>query len=153
MPLLALLLSLWHLFAADATRSDSLRTQILLADQALFIATVDACDGGQAAPALAADLAFIHNRIDSDHPDAPRAQAEDCGRQRGGSATLQAQATATVALRRDCALQWGRHRYYAMQADGHAQLTGDAGFVHLWRRVDGRWQLQRAVDFGAPSPR
>lgn len=45
------------------------------------------------------------------------------------------------------AIQMGRHRFYAKEADKPKYLTSTADFTHLWIIEDGRWKLKRVLSY------
>lgn len=57
------------------------------------------------------------------------------------------------ALAGDYALVSGQHRFYATHAGGQERLSAQAKFTHLWKQVDGNWQLHRVFSFEhEPAP-
>ncbi|WMJ68612.1 nuclear transport factor 2 family protein [Stenotrophomonas sp. 24(2023)] len=155
MPLLALLLFVSRLFAPDIATPDSLHAQILQADRQLFAAAFDTCDAAKAAARTTDDLEFFHDKggkVASNRSDFQASIAQRCAAQAAsGGPVLQRRLLAgsmeVFPLQQDRALQFGRHRFYEVQADGHARLTGEARFVHLWRRVNGQWQVERVISY------
>lgn len=161
MPLLALLLFVSHLFAPDPDAQDPLHAQILQADQQLFAAAFEMCDAAGAAARTTADLEFFHDKggkVARNRADFEASIANRCAAQRAsGGPDLQRrllpESVEVFPLQQDRALQLGRHRFYEVQADGHAQLTGEARFVHLWHRVDGQWQVERVISYDHQAAR
>jgi ketosteroid isomerase-like protein len=57
------------------------------------------------------------------------------------------------ALAGGYAIVSGQHRFYATHAGGQERLSGQAEFTHVWKQVDGNWQLHRVLSFAhGPAP-
>ena len=50
-------------------------------------------------------------------------------------------------LHDDRALEIGDHRFHERDAKGIEHWTGQARFIQVWRRVDGRWLAERVISY------
>lgn len=153
MPLLALPLLAAALVAPPLHKA-SLHEQILQADTLLFAAAFDACDARAAARMTTEDMEFFHdqtgksasNRAEFQHSIATMCADQHTGTRPQLRRALQGPVE-VFPLQDDRALEMGTHRFYQRGNDGHERLSGEARFVHLWRHLQGQWQLERVISY------
>ena len=153
MALLALSL-LAAALVGTGTQSDTLHEQILQADSQLFAAAFDQCDAAKAANMTTQDMEFFHdkggksssNRAEFAHSIATICQDQQSGDRPRLRRALQG-TPQVFPMQQDRALEIGTHRFYQRSRDGHERVSGEARFVHLWRNVEGDWQLERVISY------
>jgi len=148
---------------AAGQQGATLEQDILGADAAFFGALFDRCDVDALAPWVADDLEFVHDKWGV----IARSKAEFlvsirgmCERQRAGvdfkaRRVLEPGSGAVYPMKNVGAYQTGSHRFYRVTEGQPDPPTESARFAHLWRRVQGQWQLARVVSFAhvdAPAP-
>lgn len=129
--------------------------QIFQADTQLFTAAFEACDAAKAAAMTTQDMEFFHDeggKSASNRADFQHSIATMCDDQRAGvrprlRRALVKESLQVFPMQQDRALEMGDHRFYQRVGGGPERLTGEARFVHLWRRVEGRWELERVISY------
>lgn len=149
--------------AAHAQPSKPLAEEIAVADAQLFAAIFDQCDVDALAPLVAEDFEFFHDKwgqIARTKAEFLAAIRGACERQRAGTdfkarRVLEPGSSEVFVMRQLGAFQTGRHRFFRVEPGRPDQATESARFAHLWRQLDGRWQLARVVSYDhvdAPAP-
>jgi len=140
--------------AASAPSIDTLRQQIHDADTALFSAAFDDCDPDKAAAMTTEDMEFFHDKDGksaSRREDFRRSVANLCDSARAGGWHLRRElvegSLQVFPLHDERALELGDHRFHERGADGVERWTGQARFIQIWRRVDGRWLAERVISY------
>ena len=140
--------------AAAPAPSDDLREQIRQADAQLFAATFDDCDADKAAAMTTEDMEFFHDKAGksaSKRDDFRRSVAALCESTRVNHTHLRRELVESslqvFPLHDDRALEIGDHRFHERDAKGVERWTGQARFIQVWRRVDGRWLAERVISY------
>jgi len=152
-----LLLTLPLLAAGLATTpnaTETLREQIRQADTQLFAAAFEACDADKAAAMTTEDMEFFHDKDGksaSSRADFRRSVAALCESTRVSHTHLRRELVESslqvFPLHDDRALEIGDHRFHERDAKGVEHWTGQARFIQVWRRVDGRWLAERVISY------
>lgn len=140
---------------AATAPTDLLQQEILQADARLFAAAFEQCDAAKAASMTTQDMEFFHDqggKSASNRAEFEHSIATLCADQQAGNRPLLRRALldATVQvfpMEGDRALEMGTHHFYQHRRGGPETLTGEARFVHLWRKVGGQWQLERVISY------
>ncbi|GHB42106.1 hypothetical protein GCM10007094_34140 [Pseudovibrio japonicus] len=144
---------------AHAQTEDSLFDRLRVLDQRLFAVGFNRCETEVFGELVAEDLEFYH-----DQSGITVSKAAFIGGIENGLCKLDY--TARRELKEDSlqvfplynndslygAIQTGEHSFYAIYEDGRNELTSTARFTHLWRLIDGEWQLSRVLSFDHSSP-
>ncbi|MGF6419691.1 ketosteroid isomerase-like protein [Stenotrophomonas sp. AN71] len=140
--------------AVTPTASDDLREQIRQADTQLFSVAFEACDADKAAAMTTEDMEFFHDKDGksaSNREDFRRSVANMCSNARKGGWHLRRElvepSLQVFPLYEGRALEMGDHRFYERDAKGVERWTGQARFIQVWRRVDGRWLAERVISY------
>lgn len=145
------------LFAGRAVGQEArtLEQEIMEVDAAFFGALFDRCDVDALAPLVADDFEFVHDKWGL----IARSKAEFltsirgmCERQRAGTdfkaRRVHVAGSGNVyPLKNYGAYQTGSHRFYRVTEGEPDQPTESARFAHVWRQVEGHWQLARVVSY------
>jgi hypothetical protein len=128
---------------------------LLEQDRVLFDAAFNRCEPESLPALIHADFEFLHDksgRIAGSREEFLASAREMCAKRNTGE-----NFTARRELILDSmtvhplvgygAMQMGTHRFYAVQAGRPDRLTEVAKFIHVWREVDGEWQLARAISY------
>lgn len=141
------------LVAAPAP-ADSLREQIHQADTQLFAAAFEACNADRAAAMTTDDMEFFHDKDGksaSSREDFRRSVVTLCSSARKGGWQLRRELVESslqvFPLHDERALEIGNHRFHERGKDGVERWTGQARFIQVWRRVDGRWLAERVISY------
>ncbi|CRD55465.1 nuclear transport factor 2 family protein [Stenotrophomonas thermophila] len=141
------------LVAAPAP-ADSLREQIRQADTQLFAVAFESCDADKAAAMTTEDMEFFHDKDGksaSSREDFRRSVATLCSSARKGGWQLRRELVESslqvFPLHDERALEIGNHRFHERGKDGVERWTGQARFIQVWRRVDGRWLAERVISY------
>ncbi|HEQ1703897.1 nuclear transport factor 2 family protein [Stenotrophomonas sp. GD03701] len=140
--------------AATPNANETLREQIRQADTQLFAAAFDDCDADKAAAMTTEDMEFFHDKAGksaSKRDDFRRSVAALCESTRANHTHLRRELMETslqvFPLHDDRALEIGDHRFHERDAKGVEHWTGQARFIQVWRRVDGRWLAERVISY------
>lgn len=140
--------------AATPNATETLREQIRQADTQLFAVAFEACDADKAAAMTTEDMEFFHDKDGksaSKRDDFRRSVAALCESTRVSHTHLRrelAESSLQVfPLHDDRALEIGDHRFHERDAKGVEHWTGQARFIQVWRRVDGRWLAERVISY------
>ncbi len=134
--------------------ADDLRQQIRQADTQLFAVAFEACDADRAAAMTTEDMEFFHDKDGksaSNREDFRRSVANMCSNAREGGWSLRRElvepSLQVFPLRDERALEIGDHRFHERGKDGVERWVGQARFIQVWRRVDGRWLAERVISY------
>lgn len=140
--------------AATPVTAETLDQQIRQADAQLFVAAFDDCNADKAAAMTTEDLEFFHDKAGksaSSRDDFRRSVAALCESNRANHTHLRRErmdgTLQVFPLHDDRALEIGDHRFHQRDAKGVERWTGQARFIHVWRRVDGRWLAERVISY------
>ena len=140
--------------AAAPSANETLREQIRQADAQLFAAAFDDCDADKAAAMTTEDMEFFHDKAGksaSKRDDFRRSVAALCESTRANRTHLRRELVESslqvFPLHDDRALEIGDHRFHERDANGIEHWTGQARFIQVWRRVDGRWLAERVISY------
>jgi ketosteroid isomerase-like protein len=135
---------------AESASDLSLRDTVLALDKALF-AAFNACDLDAWKLYLAEDIEFYQ---DNDNVTTSRQQLEPSflDRCRPDNATklrreLILETAEVHPIQGYGAVQFGAHRFWVMQSGKQDKLAASPRFVHLWRNVNGTWQITRVISY------
>ncbi len=139
---------------ATAPSTDDLRQQIRQADTQLFAVAFEACDADRAAAMTTEDMEFFHDKDGksaSSREDFRRSVANMCSNARKGGWSLRRElvepSLQVFPLHDERALEIGDHRFHERGKDGVERWVGQARFIQVWRRVDGRWLAERVISY------
>ena len=139
---------------ATAPYTDDLREQIRQADTQLFAVAFEACDADSAAAMTTEDMEFFHDKDGksaSSREDFRRSVANMSRNARKGGWSLRRElvepSLQVFPLHDERALEIGDHRFHECGKDGVERLVGQARFIQVWRRVDGRWLAERVISY------
>ncbi|RIA20298.1 uncharacterized protein DUF4440 [Stenotrophomonas sp. AG209] len=140
--------------AAAPSPADGLREQIRQADTQLFAVAFEACDADKAAAMTTEDMEFFHDKDGksaSNREDFRRSVASMCDNARKGGWHLRRElvdsSLQVFPLHDERALEIGDHRFHERGKDGVERWVGQARFIQIWRRVDGRWLAERVISY------
>jgi hypothetical protein len=132
---------------ADPASSGATYDELARADSTLFDAAFVTCDAAKVNAMLAPDVEFYHDVNGMQAGDEVRAQferlAQGCPRLKGIQRELVPGTLRVYPMNHYGAVQTGVHRF--VQANGDP--AEEARFIHLWKRVDGRWMLARVISY------
>lgn len=123
--------------------------QVASADAAFLAAVFDTCDVSAIAETVSEDFEFFHDKwgqIARSRSDFVSAKQGACDRQKSGEdfkarRVLEDGSMRVYPLKNVGAFQTGSHRFFKLEAGKPDIPTERARFAHVWRLVDGRWQL------------
>lgn len=140
--------------AAAPSPADDLREQIRQADTQLFAVAFEACDADKAAAMTTEDMEFFHDKDGksaSNREDFRRSVAGMCDNARKSGWHLRRELVESslqvFPLHDERALEIGDHRFHERGKDGVERWVGQARFIQVWRRVDGRWLAERVISY------
>ncbi|MCU1128432.1 nuclear transport factor 2 family protein [Stenotrophomonas maltophilia] len=140
--------------AATPNATETLREQIRQADTQLFAVAFEACDADKAAAMTTEDMEFFHDKDGksaSNREDFRRSVASLCDNARKGGWSLRRElvepSLQVFPLHDERALEIGDHRFHERGKDGVERWVGQARFIQVWHRVDGRWLAERVISY------
>ncbi|WP_111151506.1 DUF4440 domain-containing protein [Stenotrophomonas maltophilia] len=117
-------------------------------------AAFEACDADKAAAMTTQDMEFFHDKDGksaSNREDFRRSVANMCSNGRKGGWSLRRERVESslqvFPLHDERALEIGDHRFHERGKYGVERWVGQARFIQVWRRVDGRWLAERVISY------
>jgi len=140
--------------AQAAPGSDSLSPIILQQDSLLF-AAFNSCDTTTFARFFALDVEFYHDKTGLTRGRdanvaliAARCRDTAAGRAPRLHRTLVPGSVEVFPVPGFGAMQVGRHRFEQLQPGDSAPSSAEFGFLHVWKRGAGGWELVRIMSYG-----
>lgn len=137
---------------AAAPPSDALVAAITRADDDLFKAVFDDCDGARVRALVTDDFEFHHDsggRIAGSGTQFAERIAKQCAARDAHSTTSRRELVpGTLAVfpdGADRAMETGVHRFYEHAPGKPEHLVGIARFAHVWHREGGIWRVERVL--------
>ncbi|WP_444939994.1 nuclear transport factor 2 family protein [Microbulbifer sp. ZKSA004] len=135
--------------------SQELTDEITKADQLLFDALFNNCDLREAKNWVTDDFEMYHDKwgqTAKSGEEFVKAITNMCKQRENGSGIrarreLVIESTKIYPVNHYGAIQSGTHRFYGINDDKSEILRESSQFTHLWKQVDGKWQLSRVLSF------
>ncbi len=138
-----------------AVARPGLADEIRAADAAFFKAFFDDCDVEAVRGMVTDDFEMFHDkggRVTTSGAGVVQDTIDKCKRQAEGADFLSTrklvpESLKVYALNNYGAIETGVHRFYAVKAGQPDRLTETGQFTIVWKEVDGRWKLARALSY------
>ncbi|WP_445360444.1 nuclear transport factor 2 family protein [Microbulbifer sp. EKSA005] len=144
-----------HPVIAGPLVTEELVQQITRADQRLFDALFNNCDLREAQNLVTDDFEMYHDKWGQTAKSGEEfinAITNMCKQRENGNGIrarreLVIESTKIYPVNHYGAIQSGTHRFYGINDDKSEILRESSQFTHLWKQVDGKWQLARVLSF------
>lgn len=135
--------------------NDTLKSEILAADKALFDAVFITCDMPALSKMLTKDVKFVHDKwgqIAKNRAEMLKAFGSSCERQKSGidfkaRRELIPETLQIHALNKYGAIEIGKHNFFAVQNDGTLKPTESGDFIILWKKEKDVWKMSETVSY------
>lgn len=135
--------------------SDTLKSEILTADKALFDAVFVTCDMSSLSKMLTKDVKFIHDKwgqIAQNRAEMLKTFGASCDRQKAGTdfkarRELIPETVQIHALNKYGAIEIGKHNFFAVQSDGTLKETESGEFIILWKKENNAWKMAETISY------
>jgi ketosteroid isomerase-like protein len=138
-----------------AVARPGLAEEIRAADAAFFKAFFDDCDIATVRGYLTDDFEMLHDKsgiVATSAAEFVKATEDKCQRQADGTDFLSTRkllpdTLEVYPINNYGAIASGKHEFFAVKAGAPDRLTETGRFTLVWKEVNGRWKLARALSF------